>query len=170
MANTFYIIHNLELRYSSDITFEERQYKDTVSTWFSFNPVKKVGKGYEYTADYNTYDLYKPTSHAMKRSISMSIYTYGESRSIKIKGWTFPCSYGGELYSSASGKTSFLSIRFNCTAPDGTKVRVDYKDDFGGSYFDLFAYIIKKLTSMSGNYPSYVNNKLWDHFHPYYEG
>ena len=129
---------------------------------WTFHPEKTYAANIKYTATEGGYNEYhSKTSLEFKSHKWFTIRTYGEEKPILVKGWKFPTTYRGEVYMSASGKTSYDSIKFKCVNPDGRQCDVDYKGS--GDIKELFGRVIAYLTSKTDDYPTcyYFDINRW---------
>ena len=95
---------------------------------WTFHPEKTYAANIKYTATEGRSTDYNSRTSCAYRAIKwLDIRTYGEDKPIVIKGWKFPTHYRGVVYSSATGKTTYESIKFRCINPEGRNSDVEYK-------------------------------------------
>ena len=143
MQYIFYKVENLEDPITEDIKLIRTECD---VSFFSLNPIKNVASHIKYTAEVEHDNSYSSRRTYANSGVNTYIfYTYGEKKSLIIKGWTFPYRYRCHYYTSASGRSNHFYLKFTCKSPDGATVNVDYK--LYEPFNRLFSIIVSNLVS-----------------------
>ena len=123
--------------------------KDTY--WFT-NPIKKEGYKHKYMAEIMQISHWKSRSLSYSDTCYMEIYTYGDKKTIVIKGWKFQPS---EIKANYAQTLRFcgMELWFKCTTPDGKDIQWYYNDSRSACPHDMIMAYFREINRIS-QYPT----------------